>query len=281
MTDFTSNIKIFVCTHKPVENIPNDEVYTPIHLGRIDSPYKEDMTDIIGDDTGDNISERGEHYSEGTAMYWIWKNVHDCKYVGIAQYRRRFAEKFTNENIEQFFKDGTDVILSKHYFRRLTRYHTVVTYLQMEDFLILKGVMKKLYPEYLPTLISFLHDYRDHPFNLMVCKKELFDKYAEFAFNICFEMEKYVRYSPYFNGKRIFGYVLELLTPIFFIHNKCKIKQMDVSFCGNTLTMPFRLRFLMFISHHIMWRRTKKHNLLLDPSFIRGLGFDKIDLDFY
>ena len=100
-------LKIFVCSHRPVENIPHDDVYTPIHLERIHSndKDKEAMAEYVGDDTGDHISEKGEHYSEGTAIYWIWKNYHDCEYVGLSQYRRQFATRFTNENIDSFFQD--------------------------------------------------------------------------------------------------------------------------------------------------------------------------------
>ncbi len=222
------NLKIFVCSHKPVPNILHDEVYTPIHLERVNSKHKAEMTDFVGDDTGDNISAKGPHYSEGTAIYWIWKNEQDCKYVGLSQYRRQFDFHFTNENIETFFSDGTDVILPKKYFRPNNRFFSVLTYMQMEDFLILRGVMKKLCPEYLPTLNSFLRGYIDYPFNMVICRKDLYDKYAEWLFSICNEMEKYVKYSEYVNSSRLFGYTIELLTPIYFIHNRKKIKTMDV-----------------------------------------------------
>lgn len=167
-----NKLKIFVCSHKPVDGIPHDEVYTPIHLERIhaDDQDKLAMTDYVGDDTGDHISEKGPHYSEGTAIYWIWKNYHDCEYVGLTQYRRQFEQRFTNENIESFFQDGTDVILPKRFFRAHTRMFTVLTYMQMEDLLILRAVMKQLCPDYLPTLHRFLRDYIDYPFNMVICK---------------------------------------------------------------------------------------------------------------
>lgn len=205
------NLKIFVCSHKPVPNILHDDVYIPIHLERVNSPYKDEMKEYVGDDTGDNISGKGRYYSEGTAIYWIWKNVHDCKYVGLSQYRRQFDYHFTNDNIEGFFADGTDVIMSKKWFRSKGRFYTVLTYMQMEDFLILRGVMKKIYPNYLQTLHSFLKGRIDYPFNMVICKKELYNQYAEWVFTICNEMEKYVRYSSYSNSSRLFGYVIELL----------------------------------------------------------------------
>ena len=59
-----NKLKIFVCSHRPVENIPHDEVYTPIHLERISSKDKEAMAEYVGDDTGDHISGKDSHYSE-------------------------------------------------------------------------------------------------------------------------------------------------------------------------------------------------------------------------
>ncbi len=277
-----NKLKIFVCSHRPVENIPHDNVYTPIHLERIHSSDKdkEAMAEYVGDDTGDHISEKGEHYSEGTAIYWIWKNYHDCEYVGLTQYRRQFATRFTNENIDSFFQDGTDVILPKRFFRPFTRLFTVLTYMQMEDFLILRAVMKKLFPEYLPTFHRFLRDYIDYPFNMVICKKTLYDQYAEWIFSICNEMEKYVRYSGYTNSSRLFGYAIELLTPVYFLHNKCKIKEKEVLVQNKPLKMYWLNRLFMIYRHYIVARFSKYEPIYLDPSFVRGLKRDGIDLDF-
>ena len=75
-------IRIFVCCHKPYDGY-SDEVYTPLHVGRAISTCTDEMKNMIGDDTGDNISEKNPYYSEATGIYWIWKNVHDVEYVGL------------------------------------------------------------------------------------------------------------------------------------------------------------------------------------------------------
>ena len=61
-------MKIFVVAHKPFE-MPKGEVLVPIHVG------KNPLAGMIGDDTGENISEKNPSYCEMTAHYWIWKNV--------------------------------------------------------------------------------------------------------------------------------------------------------------------------------------------------------------
>lgn len=269
-------VRIFVCGHKPVAGIRHNEVYQPLHVGRAVSECQEEMADFIGDDTGDSISERSAHYSELTGTYWIWKNVHDCEYVGLVHYRRDFGVEFTNENIAGFFADGTDVVMAEPFARPRSRYIALLSYVQLEDFVILRSVMNKICPEYLPTLNSFLRDYLDHPFNMVVCRKELFDQYAEWLFSIMFEMEKYVRYSPYTNSSRVFGYVGELLTPVFFIHNRKKIKGMKVLMHGKRLQKSVIRRMAAHFLHQTVWRIRRNDFIGVDPSVYRGLVTDGI-----
>lgn len=64
------NTVVLVATHKP-DKVYQDDIYTPIHVGRAVSKFKEEMTEIIGDDTGDNISAKNPRYCELTAIYWV------------------------------------------------------------------------------------------------------------------------------------------------------------------------------------------------------------------
>ena len=56
--------------HKPYWH-PADSVYIPIHVGKKGKP----SMGIMGDDTGDNISDRNPAYCELTGVYWAWKNL--------------------------------------------------------------------------------------------------------------------------------------------------------------------------------------------------------------
>ena len=88
-------LKIFVATNKPCE-VPHDGVHVPVQVGRSVSDYSLDM---IGDDTGDNISDKNRTYCEMTAQYWAWKNVKDVDYIGFCHYRRFFNYEFTHGRI--------------------------------------------------------------------------------------------------------------------------------------------------------------------------------------
>lgn len=87
-------IKLLICYHRSAPLL-NDEILTPIHVGRRgaenDSWLSENM---IGDDTGENISGYNNCYNELTAVYWAWKNYDKLgspEYIGLAHYRRHFV----------------------------------------------------------------------------------------------------------------------------------------------------------------------------------------------
>ena len=218
-------LKIFVACHKP-SDVRSDDVYTPIHVGRAMSKCKEAMADMIGDDIGNHISEKNPFYSEMTAQYWAWKNVHDVEYIGFCHYRRYFGEAITKDNIDTFFADGTDVVLAGPVFRHYNRWNFLKTFVGSEDLAIMQMVVKKLYPDYYATLSRYANDYIDYPLNMLLCRKTLFDQYAEWIFSILFECEKYVKPSSYSRARRLYGYLSEFLLPVFFMHNGFKIKPM-------------------------------------------------------
>ncbi len=83
------NIKIFV-THTPNKN--NQLVENPLLVNVIAGAefQKEKIPfNMVGDNTGDNISLKNKSYCELTTQYWAWKNV-DADYYGFCHYRRFF-----------------------------------------------------------------------------------------------------------------------------------------------------------------------------------------------
>lgn len=97
-------VKIALVTHKPFA-IPKCASFVPLHAGRMiaQSESKDGQVDkadyewllrnTIGDDSGDNISDKNRYYCEASAMYWMWKNyrsIGNPEYVGLMHYRRFF-----------------------------------------------------------------------------------------------------------------------------------------------------------------------------------------------
>lgn len=273
-----SKVKIFVCCHKPYDGY-RDEVYTPIHLGRAVSTCTDQMQNMIGDDTGDNISDRNVYYSEATGIYWVWKNVHDCDYVGIHHYRRFLANHYTNDNIDSFFADGTDVLMARPYFCQGTnRFYIALGCMAMEDLIILRSVIKRKYPEYIPTFDAVMNNHTSSFFNLFICRKPLFDEYAQWLFDILFQVEIIYRPSPYPNAKRALAYMSELLTPLYFLHNQKRIKYQLITTDGKVDRWPVKSRMKTYIFNRFILPFIKdRHYEINHPSATMGLlkeGFD-------
>ncbi|MEE1030453.1 MAG: DUF4422 domain-containing protein, partial [Alphaproteobacteria bacterium] len=100
MSEKNNNIKIFLSYHKPSTLLKN-EIFTPIHVGRALQTKRSDFNNkwltenLIGDDEGENISNKNPNFCELTAQYWAWKNLpKSIKYVGFMHYRRHL--NFTN-----------------------------------------------------------------------------------------------------------------------------------------------------------------------------------------
>lgn len=71
-----NKVKLLVCYHKP-SFLLKDSVMTPIHVGRTnaklrmgeaDKNYQWLVNNMIGDDTGENISDKNDYYNEMTAV---------------------------------------------------------------------------------------------------------------------------------------------------------------------------------------------------------------------
>ena len=273
-----SIVKIFVASHKP-DKVYEDNVYTPIHVGRAISKYKEEMANMIGDDTGDNISEKNQSYCELTATYWVWKTVKNADYAGLAHYRRYFETKFSNDNVDQIM-NGYDVMLVKPYLNDIYMRNKLRTVLTMEDEAILFSVIKKIYPECEKSFIDYLYGFRDIPCNMFVMRRDKFESYCEFLFSILFECDKYMRPLPYTNSMRRMGFIGEFLTPIFCLHNNLKIKfEPIVSMVGEkaVCVSEFKQKVKIHILHKI-YDKHKPHTIddMIDHAIVTGMKNDGI-----
>ena len=92
-----SGAKIFVAYHNKT-SYKKTSILEPIHVGRVisDSKTRMELSELRGDDTGDNISNLNRTFCELTAHYWAWKNT-NYKYTGLMHYRRIFN---LNENVK-------------------------------------------------------------------------------------------------------------------------------------------------------------------------------------
>lgn len=280
----SNQVKIFVVAHKPF-GMPEGEALVPIHVGRAVSRLKDEMTGMAGDDTGENISEKNPSYCEMTAHYWIWKNVHDSKYVGVCHYRRYFGIDISEESIEQLMAD-TDVVMVEPSWHLDSVYAYFAKFMGAENMTILWMVMKKLCPEYVETLEKICDGVKFYPFNMLLCRKSLFDEYAEWMFSILGECEKSVKPSPYTNGRRALAYMAELLTGVYFIHRGLRIK--TAPYCKIEDGGMFLVKrtdeenkalamYESMIHHNLAWKvKEDRREKFANPAILLGLKNDGI-----
>ncbi|MBK4771770.1 MAG: DUF4422 domain-containing protein [Pantoea sp. Morm] len=260
------SISIYTSHHKPSAFL-SDPIIKPLHVGKENS-----LNDICcaGDDTGDHISYKNPFYCELTAQYWVWKNTELSDYIGFMHYRRHlnFSENqdfeedvwgVINEDIidKNYEKkiglnksdilkaiDGFDVLLPKIWnvkqagSKNNYEHYKVSRYLHIEDYQSAIDSLIYLYPEYAAAVKTFNSSSEGYYTNMFVMKKELFEEYSEWLFNILSNLEDNFSLKNYnAQEKRVIGHISERLFNIFIIH-KCnsstlKIKELQRTFVTN------------------------------------------------
>lgn len=223
--------KIFVCYHKEAPVVQNETI-TPIQVGRALASQKLDM---MGDDTGDNISSKNPYFCELTATYWIWKNI-QADNVGLFHYRRYLNLKTNHtkvfEKIDNLDKYGlnantleaelknNDVILPKRsYPDPLSLYDYYAREHISTDFDKVLDIIKQKYPQMYQSAVQTLKNNSTGYFcNMLITSKRFFDAYASWLFDILFELEPQIQNDvlqrePY--QQRVYGFLAERLMTVY------------------------------------------------------------------
>ncbi len=81
------DLKIFV-THTSNKN--DETIKNPLYVDVVAGAVNQKKTmpeGFVGDNTGENISDKNKYYCELSTQYWAWKNV-EADYYGFCHYRR-------------------------------------------------------------------------------------------------------------------------------------------------------------------------------------------------
>lgn len=260
-------LKILVSYHKPSTLLKNN-IFVPIHLGRcLENKASKDDTDdkfdhewlssnMIGDDTGDNISDKNRELCELTSIYWAWKNLDKLDnpdYIGFMHYRRHLCFNLKcEEKIDHAGLLYSDVI-DKEYISKyglteniinsvikekdiivgekvdVTKFGNKTTYdhyrnalpgiLHIEDYDTVIDIVERLYPQYSYSIKEYNASQYAYFANIFIMKKELFKEYATWLFSIIFEAEKVVDISNYnIQEIRVLSFISEWLFGIWYTH---------------------------------------------------------------
>ncbi len=173
----------------------------------------------LTDDLGDNISKRNQHFSETTALYWMWKNA-NADYLGLCHYRRLWKNlDFIAERLQQ---ELIDVVLP---------FPTLCVHSVYEDH------VKRYIPDVYTTMFEVLRDfspdyyeaskdiYRGDIFyacNMLIAKRKVLHDLCQWMFPLVLEVERRVGdlSDAYYN--RYAGFCTEQMITLYFLYNKNK-----------------------------------------------------------
>ena len=229
-----SDIRLYIAAHK-IFTIPddidlNEGMYIPLHVGR----QKKPSLGFIGDDTGEHISIKNDTYCELTGMYWIWKNV-SCDVVGLCHYRRYFLnnEKILNKHDVCELMNQYDIVVgnsSMSTHKNMGEYYANKHY--AKDLAICKDVIRQRYPEYIQAFELCMSSNFMNIGNMMICRKNVFDVYCQWLFDILDEVEKRIDVSHYDTyQKRVYGFLGERLLRVWLVNHTFHIKELVINFC--------------------------------------------------
>ncbi len=263
MADY-SDSKIYIMHYKKGMVLENNSFYQPLMCGNFLRNEKEDDT-MLGDDSGENISEKNPFFSELTGTYWVWKNT-DQAVTGCCHYRRfytvepeplryrikrffyypiglaakRFGLIYTND--VDFFKSK---ILNQKQLNEILLKHDAILpqarklkysveehfrrYHDIHDLEILRDILSEKYPEYIPAFEAVLKGKRLYANNMFILKRDHYRKFMPWLFTMMFEFERRIDIENYTGyQKRILGFIAERLLTVWFQKEQLNCKELQL-----------------------------------------------------
>lgn len=271
-------IQIFVCTHKAFAP-PKDPMYVPLQVG------KKGKTDLgyQGDDTGDEISDKNCYYSELTGLYWAARNCPDADIKGSCHYRRYLINEqgkaYTAPEIEAIL-DEYDIMTTKTLSLRSAYFDGFKENHNIKDLILTGEVLKQDFPDYYPVFEKMVHENKTYFGNMIICRKELFDAYVNWLFDIFFRMEPQMDFDGYDDyHKRVFGFISEFLLKVYIIVNGLKVHESMVGMIGEkkeTIEVRTKLAELIMkkelsrAREYLMGYIQKRPDILMEASDVNG-----------
>lgn len=268
-----NKIKLLVCYHKKAP-LFKDEILTPIHVGRANAKkrlahdsenYKWLMENLIGDDTGENISDKNDFYNEMTAVYWAWKNYEKLgnpEYIGLMHYRRHFLwdeelkdvldirnfDPATYYEIINYSPETVKTVIQgcdfiSHTGRVNNVYRHYIENQRKEDIDLANEIVLEKYPEYKEVMEQYYAGDYSNFCNMCIFRKDLFFRYCKWIFSILEEFEKRVDMSEkrFFISERLTGLFVAMLQT----DKKLTCKELPIAFIDEPVKVPVVIRIDM------------------------------------
>ncbi len=242
---------IFTAYHRPFSLLKGDFI-VPIQAGRAragaeagdisNASMPDFWHNLLGDDTGDNISSRNNEFSECSVLYWMYRNLDlaSYKYVGLFQYRRQLIlNGLYDEHKDDLEKRAYRCVHFKHIGDEHCReigltdeaitdiledYDIILPYssdleplgisspyedwvkkipgAHVDDLILLESVIKRMHPELGAFTEAYLNSPEKRMYQIFISRPEVIIDYCHWMFDILFEADKLTDTSLYSTNGR-------------------------------------------------------------------------------
>ena len=284
-------ISIYTMTHKDFIP-PENPIYIPLHVGRAlcneaeaaGAKSSKGIMRFPGDDTGDNISERNDTFSELTGHYFVWKNDNDSDILGICHYRRYLISEKTENLLSageiRSLLDEYDIITTK---RLLLNFPYEYAFSQNHKPLYLKetgNVIRDLYPKDHEVFLRLVNEPHTYFGNMLIAKRTVFEGYSEWLFDILFELDRRIVIDePDSYHRRIYGFVSEFLLYLYVVSRGLKAKGLMVGMTSEKTEVTEIKKFLkeffekgdyVGAREYFLLQKKKRPDITMEASDITG-----------
>lgn len=186
------------------------------------------------DNGGTHISAKNPHYSELTALYWLWKNTQDA-HVGLCHYRRYFCPiilppenrvgaTLSRDMAQQilaldeqgriFETEATlaDMVVPARDPRPRSAAKMYAEHCRASDWNAMLQALSDIYPyERQPAESFFDTAHPLHYYNMFITRRDVVDIYCSWLFPLLFHIETLIVPSEDPYQCRVFGFLAERL----------------------------------------------------------------------
>lgn len=257
-----SKIQIFVSHRIDINSeLIDNPIYIPVRCGAVFD--KQNPMNILGDNTGDNISEKRMSFCEFTVQYWAWKNV-QADYYGLCHYRRYLSFSPKHYKTDEYTMVHVPVLtpgskkkfylLDPVYMEQVISQYDIITsecapvkkipaisrtentvqalwneqagsFFERSSINLLFQLIDRMAPEFSQSAREYFSGPVHRGFNCFILKRELFERLCAFQFPIMFAIEQQLDTTGYTQTMlRTPAFLGEMMYGIFLYHITTKEK---------------------------------------------------------
>jgi len=246
-------IQLFSAYHKAFPILPKADYVTPIQSGAIDAAIRLDM---LGDNTGENISHLGSTYNEITVAYWVLKNADRSRFDawGLCQYRRYFIQdkyklifkkrsRYSFRTSQEVLDKALSPALYLHLQNLLVQNDVIVqkpawankengivygikdayTNLHIkEHYDVAMEVVIEKFPDFAGSIESYGKLTRMSYHSMMIARWNIWDEYMYFLMTVLTEVKLRIVVPKEGYQSRVEGFLAERLHNLYMYHHQLK-----------------------------------------------------------